>query len=234
MAQGETKWSSSGKQAIKYVRIPLPSGDYDLKINAADWSVEKKPDPGSTPYIKGMFEALNTATTEGGKNRKVFFNLWLSLVPGKDGACTVERANGVNGMAKGFGEECSFSVAQAQKKEKDGSIIKIPIANPQEVLKWVKAHDGAVLKAHVKVKKQKNYDDQNEIEYFIEAESGAANPDGEDYQMDTVDSDASAAGLSEGEESDEETGMPPAEEDVSESFKPSKTAAKGKPISKRR
>lgn len=202
MAVGEIRWSSAGKKVERFERTPLPNNDYDLKLNAAEVTQEKGDKPGQVPYINVPFQALGTATGDSGKDRKVLHRLFLHLSPGKDGKVMLERPGGALDLAKAFGEDVSFSGIEVpyQKYDKSGNRVgemtRIAIANPAEVLKWVKAHDGAVARAHVKIERSEGYDPKNVVEYFI-ASADAPESSDEQYEMEDDDDEDQATDLEE-------------------------------------
>lgn len=188
MATGEIKWSSQGKKIERFERTPLPKGDYDLKFNANDITQEKGEKPGQVPYINVPLEVLGTATGDNGKNRKIFTRFFLHLAPGKDGKNMLERQGGLLDLARALGEELTFTGIQVPYQKYDaegnrvGEMTRIPIVDPAQALKWLKAHDGAVARAHVKVERPQNgFDAKNAVEYFIAAEASET-PD-EEYKM---------------------------------------------------
>lgn len=242
MATGEIKWSSSGKQVQRFERSLLPKNDYDLKFNASEIAQAKGDKPGQIPYINVPFEALGTATTEGGKNRKLFHRFFLHLHPSeKDGKCMVERQGGLLDLAKALGEDISFSGLLVPYMQYDAGgnrtseMKRIPIADPAQVLKWLKSKDGAVVRAHVVVDKsgvKNGYDPSNKVDYFIPAEESGTE---EGYEMDgEAPAEEPAEELEEleetpGEETPEEE--PEAEEDMTATFNP-KAKAPAKPAVK--
>lgn len=179
MAKGEKRFSTKGKQARKFESTPLPPGEYELKARGADAKVQKKQEPGSMPYVSVPFEALGTASQEGGKNRVIFHNFFLSLKPGKDGSLMPERADQLVGFAQAAGTDIdlgTISVRDADGNPQD-------VLSPQEFVAWLKANDGTVVKAKTKVRpgdEKKGYSPRAEITYFIESENAEADEDEED------------------------------------------------------
>jgi hypothetical protein len=211
MPVGEKKWSSGGKKVVRFDKTPLPAGDYDLKLNAEKVDLKKGKEPGKVPYVNVPFEALGTATTEDGKNKYVFHRLMLFTQPGKDGKAMVERQGGVLELAQSLGQEVDFNLQTVpyqkydDKGNPEGQMVKVPILNPQEVLAWVKSLDGVVTKATVKIKKQKNWDDSNEIVYFHPAEESGEEEEGSDTIEEESTEEESTEETSEETEETEET-----------------------------
>ena len=195
-ATGERSWSSAGQTVKKFDRNPIPKGDYDLKLDAASAKVEKKPEPGKVPYIAMSFPALGTATTEGGKDRRVFKNLFLHLTTGKDGVVNATRQGGILNLAQALGEEVNFPIRTVpyQKFNKEGKpegkMVKIDILDPEAVLAWLKSHDGAIVRGTVIVdNRRKGFDPRNEIDYFHPAEETSGEESGEEYQLEDESGD---------------------------------------------
>lgn len=233
-ATGEITWSSAGKKVERFVSTPIPTGDYDLKLNAAGVSVKRSPQPGKLPYVSVMFEALGTATTDEGKNRKVFHNFFLHMNKGKDGKMMLERQGGVLDLANAIGEDIKLSgqLASYQKYDKDGDTVgeveKIPVANAKQVEEWLKSHDGLVVRAHVKVERPKGYNEKNVLDYFIPGEAASASEAAEEYSMDESAGSEEEETPAVEEEGTEEVEESAPEEDVTETFKPKTKAPPSK------
>lgn len=160
MATGEKTWSSQGKTPAKFESKPIPAGEYDLKING-DWVSKVAEGEGKVPYLSGSFTALGSGQN-GGKDRKVFHMLFLSLKPGSDGVTMPERGNGILGLVRGLGTNINPPVVTMQGQE---------LLSPNHIKQWLKANDGAVVRASVKIEKDTGgYPDKNRIEFFVESE----------------------------------------------------------------
>lgn len=210
MAKGEKKFSTSGRESRRFTSEPFPAGTYDLKVLANKFSIAmpkpkldqktKEEIPGFA-YIKGAFEALDTAEA-GGRNRLVFHMFFLKLEPGSDGSLMVDRADQLVGFARALGLEIEASESKQNGK---------PVINAQEVLKWIQGQDGAIVSARVKIQKGdtnkdtgEKYSDKNVVEYFIEADD-AAGPDADEDEDEEVDeTDEVDADEDEDEEVDED------------------------------
>ncbi len=170
MATGE--WSSKGKEAKKFNFEPFPPGEYELKLLGDSTETRRKQEPGALPYNATRFEALGTATGEGGKNRLLFHNFFLSLKPGKGGDAMPERADQLAGFGKALGDEPQLPTQEYNIGTPDVPSY-VTILDALVVKKWLIAHDGAIVKAKVKVDRgSKDYGPKNVVEFFIEAEGG--------------------------------------------------------------
>ncbi len=152
-ATGTKTFSTAGRTVAKNTIQPIPPGEYTLSIRADDISVEqsdKKPD--AVPYVKYSLEAHGTATTEGGKNRRVFASLFLSLTPGKDGVVNIDRPSGLVALCKALGTELE-GVEEAERTVQmpDGSEKVLKFLNPQQVAEFLRNSAGIELKGYVKV-----------------------------------------------------------------------------------
>jgi hypothetical protein len=151
-ATGTKTFSTAGRTVAKNTIQPIPPGEYTLSIRADDISVEqsdKKPD--AVPYVKYSLEAHGTAATEGGKNRRVFCSLFLSLSPGKDGVINIDRASGLVALCKALGTDTEFEEAERTVQMPDGSEKVLKFLNPQQVADFLRNSVGVELKGYVKV-----------------------------------------------------------------------------------
>lgn len=178
-ATGELGYSSQGRTPVKVSFEPINAGDYPLTLVGKSIEIKSKAEPGSLPYVNVSFIAGGTALSEGGKDRRVFHKLWLSLEPSpKTGTPPVDGANQILGLAKALGTELNFEGDDIMRKDKlqdDGETMKkVSILNPQSVVEWLQGFDGAEVRGHIKIRrasekdKAKGYSDQNEIAYFME------------------------------------------------------------------
>lgn len=240
MAAGELKWSSKGKDVQKFDRTPVTAGDYDLKINAKDISQKKGTEPGKVPYISLPLEVLGTATSETGKNRKVFCNIFLHMTPSpKDGKNMLERQGGLLDLAKSLGQDLELGGIKVRyqkydvKNQPDGEMTQIVIAKPSEVLEFLKSLDGTVVRGHVKVEKGSGgYDPSNKVDYFIPSEDAGSTEeefsdlDEEDEEKDEEDAESEEEDVEEDlDEEVEEEDSSPDEEDMTSTFNPKKGKA---------
>jgi predicted RNase H-like HicB family nuclease len=179
--KGERKWSSQGKETKKFEFTKVPAGDHEAKLDASGAAVAKaevgKDGKAKFPYVKVRFEAMDTATTEGGKNGLLFHNLFCSLRPDKNGGLMPQRADQIVGLARALGEEYDGNVLEM--KDEKGDIVEV--LDPNEMVQWLKDHDGALLNLHVKMQKGTPEwpDEKSVISYFIEVEPNNAFSTGE-------------------------------------------------------
>jgi hypothetical protein len=195
MAVGEKKFSTKGRDAKRFSSEPFAAGDYEMKVLGDTAEVRKKQQEGDVPtfsYVTCAFEALGTGQ-DGGRNRRIYHNFFLRLNPGKDGSVITDRADQLVGFARALGEDADVGVVRQNGED---------VISAQSLVKWLKANDGAVLNAHIKVargRKDKTsgqmYSDRNELDYFIESEGGGTGPDSEEEEEEETE---------EAEESDEE------------------------------
>lgn len=171
MVAGEKSFTTEGRQVKKMDFAPLPNGDYDFKVLGSTADIRKGTEPKSVPYVTVALEALGTAIAEGGKNRRVYHNFHLSLVPGNDGAINIDRPNGLTLFSKAIGE--AFVGEDETVTTLDGTTVQVVKA--EDVKRWLQSKDGMIVRAHTKVKTSKGYPDKAEISYFIEGE-GSSTP----------------------------------------------------------
>lgn len=240
--KGEKRFSTQGREARKFTSKPFEEGDYTLKILGETFEVrkpEQKVDKDgkklpTLPYINGAFEVLGT-NEEGGRNRRVYHSFFLSQKPSdKDGSVMSDRADQIVGFARGLGEEIEgVSVIRV-----DG----VDCIGPQALLKWIKAHDGATLDAHIKVSRErtdkttgKTYAARNEVEFFIEAGEGAGGPDSDEEGSESEEESEETEDLTEDEESEEteeESTEEETEEEEEETEEEEEPAPAKKPVKK--
>lgn len=168
---GEKSFSTTGKTAKKSDFTPLPPKVWEAKVRAESVEVRKRSEPGTLPYVNCAFECLDSAFTEGGKNRLQYHKLFLNTKPNEKGYSQVEKANQLVGLARAFGEEFNGGVLEVDYTDpKTSATGKTVIVNPAEVVAWLKAHDGMIIKLKTKMRKaSENYPADSEIDYFVEA-----------------------------------------------------------------
>jgi len=196
MAKGESTFNLGKMDKKKRSFEPFKAGDYDLKLIGDTIEIRKpdpskKPDPKRDPpvsYVTCGFEALGSASEEGGKNRRVYHSFYTRLKPGKDGIITPQCVDQIKGLADGFGDASKVDLKVTSENEQEVfSVISIK--------KYLESHDGDVVRARVGVQKgTKDYPNpRNRIEEFFEADE--EREDEEDESEEDED---------EGEESDDE------------------------------
>lgn len=194
--RGESGYSSQGKTAVRMSFEPINAGDYELAL--VGQSVETRvPDTSGVPYINCSFVARGTALQEGQKDRRVFKKFWLGIEPSPNtGAAPVDSADQLLGYARALGEELNFAgddTTTVTAKNDKGETRQVRILRPKAVKAWLQEHDNTVVQARVKVRRGRKdkrtgqmYDDQNEIDYFIEADQMNANMasvDDDEYEV---------------------------------------------------
>lgn len=170
MAVGQRKFQSRDVVIKKFSSEPFPAGEYELKLETESASVGKKDEPGKFPYVNCRFRALGTAGAEGGKDRLLFHMLFTSLKPMKNGGLMVENANQSIALARAMGQELE-DVGINIKEQKDETGQTQGYLDPQALLQWLKNNDGVIVKARVKIQKDKEYGDKNVVDFFEPAEA---------------------------------------------------------------
>ena len=225
MATGETTFSTQGRQVVKFESKPLPTNvDYDFKLND-DWEIRTAEGVGKLPYLNGSLEMLNTASKEGGKNRKTFHKFFLDLSPGSDGVSMVDRGHGLVAFCRSTGDDLNVGVVTKPKGEEQKMVQCLA---PKATLAWLKAHAGCTGKLRLKVETDRNGVPRNVVDYFIEGEAGAPEAAPEE-EAEVAPEEAEETGL-EASESDEEeeVATPPAPPSKKPAPKPVQMASKAK------
>lgn len=207
MATGERGFSTADTKKTKRNFDPIPAGDYDFKllgkqaeIRVAEPRKNEKTGKMSQPVprVSLRFEALDTAA-EGGKNKLLFHDLYTSMVPDKGGILAPTGADQLKGLADGLGVEADIPFQMYTPK---GSTTPIKILNPRVLLEWIKAHDGQVVRAAIKIQAgTKDYPEpKNKLTEFFEAggesseeSSEEAPADGEEFVEEASESSDDAA-----------------------------------------
>lgn len=163
MATGEKTFSTAGRTVTTGLP-PFPQGDYELKLRKSE--VRCKDEPGAIPYVSVQAEVLGTAATEGGKNRVVFFNLFMSLVPGKDGIVAPERGSGLVALARALDTE--LEDLNVIERDFDGQHQEF--LDARAVATWLQTLEGAVCRARIRISKAQNgFEPRNEVDRFLPA-----------------------------------------------------------------
>lgn len=219
MATGESTFSSAGRTVKKFESKPLPIDvPYDFKVNS-DWEKRCRDGAGNLPYLNGSFELLNTASAEGGKNRRVYAMLFLNMTPDKDGVVSVDRGNGLVALSQALGVELS-GIKMIPKTKGEGEDAKeVMILSPNAVLEWLKSLDGATGKLMLKNEKDDKGNVRNKVDFFIAAEEGGETEEAGDEGGDEESEEQGE------DEADEEDEAPPAKKPAA---KPAPAKGKGK------
>lgn len=182
---GEKRWNAKD-EAVKRTFEPVPPQDWETKL-ITDWAeiAAGNKEKGGIPFIKGVrFTCYGSAMVEGGKDRAIFQNFFLSLKPGKDGNVMPDYANQLNGLMKGLGDIRDFAAASKVVSD-DGD--EVEYLNPKEVLAYLKSHNGDVIKLHSKIENDALYGKKGVVDYFIEADSAFENPAEEEEASEEVE-----------------------------------------------
>lgn len=163
MATGEKVWSGKDRSVAKPKAKLLPKGEYEFKLQSSKASIGVADRPGAVPYVKGVsLKPLNVDS-----NNFVFLSVFTSLKPGSDGIVMPERQNGLLALARALGQDLP-DIGVLTMQDADGG--EIEYLNPKEIVEFLKAADGATLRAHVKIELGRDgYDDKNAISFFVEA-----------------------------------------------------------------
>ncbi len=176
MATGDRTFTTEGRKVQRGKSTPLPAGDWEGKVIGSRTEVRTGEESGM-PYVAVTVEALNSATQEGGKNRWVFHNLFLTISEytskkGKRVGPLVDTSNGITALAKSMGETLNLG-PNSIKTITDNYGNELEYVDPLAVKRWLAERDGQVFRFHSKIevaKPDSGYDDKSVISYFVEAE----------------------------------------------------------------
>lgn len=166
---GERTFSFEGRTVVKPAPRLIPPGTHTLQIGSdASIAMAKRGD--AVPYVNISFAVQGTATSEGGKNLRIFHRLFLSLAPGKDGKLSLDRESGLLAMAQAMGTlppECT--VVEREGNDAEGNAVKLTYLNPKQVVEWLQTFAGTELQARVKTEKGTTEypDDKSVIQKFL-------------------------------------------------------------------
>lgn len=153
---GETKW------------IPVPKGDYELRIRTDRAEVGVPSAPGKVPYAKGVsFELVNPPTDPGDGtrySRRIFHYVSCDLTPGKDGKANIDRPAGLTQLQQTLDNYPDFDVIE---KDVGGDKGTITMLNPRSVVAWLKTLDGQIIKGHVDTERRLDGDPEAKVKFFI-------------------------------------------------------------------
>lgn len=168
MATGERTFGTSSRTVEDNFK-PLPAGDYTLKLGATEVRCAEANGPtAKIPYVNVTFDVLGTAKTEGGKNRKHFHRFLVSLAPGSDGIVSLDRTSGLTAFAKCIGSEMEgITIVERESVDAQGAAITQAYLNPAQVCEWLNSLAGAEVKCKLKIKKDEQRGDQNEVARFL-------------------------------------------------------------------
>lgn len=143
-------------------------------------ALKAQPQEGGATYVKFQMEPLNLEPGEA--NGREFVSLYTDSTPNDQGQVTYESENGALAFAQALGDELDAGLIEQEvvyigkklaKKGKESETLLI--LNPDELVDYIKAHDGATVTAYEGLKKvsekdkaeNPNWKDQNFIVRWI-------------------------------------------------------------------
>lgn len=175
MAKGEHVFTSEGRQTTKNNREPVPTGDYHVTLRSGGANVQKKEEPGSIPYIAGVYFAL--PADKDGNEKRVYHNFFVHAQPNDKGQVLVDKEDQAVGLAQALGATLTCPTMQVQRAIKDlktklptGKMEDYTVLNPKPFKEWLQAHDGEELDVHIKLQPanpKKGFEARNVVERFI-------------------------------------------------------------------
>lgn len=170
MTTGERTFSTKDRKITK--PAPIPEGTYDVcfrtsTAEAANAKAKEGENESDTlPYVKVQLEVMNTALTEGGKNRVVFPMFQVSLKPNeKTGTVLLDGPSGLTALAKALGTDLEGIeiVTRTTSKGDEQEFL-----NPRQVADWINNKAGESFRARLKVTAAKNgYEASNQVQSFL-------------------------------------------------------------------
>jgi hypothetical protein len=168
MTTGERTFSTAGRTVVAQTSTPITPGKYKLRIGS-DCEIKKADKPDATPYVAVRLEVLGTASTEGGKNRSVYHNLFLMLKPGKDGVINMDRENGLTSLAHALGTQVEgVEIVEQSATNANGESVTLEYLNPRQVVAWLKEFAGTEVSGRIKTEKGTGgYADKSVVSKFL-------------------------------------------------------------------
>lgn len=172
---------SSKQVTIKQPEFPTREpGERQFKV-LGNTAQKAQPKEGGATYVTFHLEPINLP--EGTPNGRAFVSFFLDMAPNeKTGQASYESANGCMAFAQALGDELEVGAIQQEvvytgnKATKKGKTEEtLDILDPDALIEYVKAHDGAVVTAYEGLKKVSEKDkaanptwkDQNTIDRWI-------------------------------------------------------------------
>lgn len=186
MATGEKSFAFGSVDKKKRTFEPFPAGDYDLKVLGDTVEIRtpepSKENPNPVSYVACGFEALGSASEEGGKNRRVYHNFFCKLAPGKDGIVTPTCVDQLKGFADAINDQPEIAIIQQAGQD---------VLSQLAIKKFLQSHDGDVVRAHVGIQKgtAKYPDPKNNIKEFLESEGSEKDEESDDEEDEDEDTD---------------------------------------------
>lgn len=181
---------SSKNTVIKQREFPTREpGERQFKV-LGNTAQKVQPKEGGATYVTFQMQPQNLE--EGTPNGRQFVSFYLDGAPNeKTGQASYESSNGCMAFGQGLGDEFEatwveqevvYTGEKAQKKGKTEEILTI--INPDELVAYIKAHDGATVTAYEGLKKvsekdkaaHQNWKDQNTIDRWIIPEGQGITP----------------------------------------------------------
>lgn len=152
MAVGETKFSSRGQAVKRFTNNPIPRGVYPLELlgDGMEVKVSKDNPENSIPRVGVRFAAQGTGK-DGGKDRLMFHDFFLSLKPGKDGVAMPFRGGGLVEFARAQGDELENIDLLEKTIEVDGAPLKVKYLDPAQVMEYLESKVGVVTEGKVTI-----------------------------------------------------------------------------------
>jgi hypothetical protein len=168
---GEKTFSTAGREVKTVTFKPITPGNYTLKLGS-DVSIAKADKPDAVPYINLSFEVLETAESEGGKNKRVFHRLFIGMKPGKDGVLNMDRENQLTALAAALGTQVEgVEIVSRDAQNEDGDSVTIEYLNPKQIVEFIKSFAGSEVKGRIKTEKGTgSYGDKSVVQKFLLAE----------------------------------------------------------------
>lgn len=239
MAMGEKSFSTEGRKAVKYESKPIPSQAWELKLHTSEAEVGKSKQS-NLPYLMIPIEALESASKEGGKNRRFYHYLNLGLFDYADGTKPIDGAHQLVGLSKALGTKYQGPVrstkANLKSKDEDGEEVvevkSVEFLDANALKKWLQQFDGTVVRGHSRIQPAKDgFPAKGAIDEFFASEEGEASADDDEDEIDEEDADETEA--DETEDSDEESDETDEDEDEVEEEE-EKPKSKGKVVKKKK
>lgn len=200
--KGESSFDSKSRKVRKFDNTPLPVKVYEGKVLPGA-TIEKAAGKGKLPYISCKVEALNSASTKGGKNRKLTHRFFLNMTPNEKGNSHIDSPDQLVAYTKAIDATFKAKGVPAVKIDDKGPKIgvkqNVTIVDPDACLKFIEGTAGTVFKfKSMNEPSNKPGDDTlwPKVGNFIEADPEDSEEDEDD---DSEDDD-------EEEEDDEEEG----------------------------
>lgn len=147
--KGESSFDSKSRKVRKFDNTPLPVKVYEGKVLPGA-TIEKAAGKGKLPYISCKVEALNSASSKGGKNRKLTHRFFLNMTPNEKGNSHIDSPDQLVAYTKSI--DATFkakgvpAVKIDDKGPKAGVKQNVTIVDPDACLKFIEGTAGTVFK----------------------------------------------------------------------------------------